>query len=126
MAKRIRNNKEVILAFLNRQVGVSNSNKSLRTGYNLEGELCLYSYGLCIARYTGDGAGQGDSFYFYDYTAGGLGFVSQTTSTHVGLLHSAGKARYSYCSGECRDMWSIYQRGTTGTSYTRGGGRDGR
>ena len=86
MAKRIRNNKEVILAFLNRQVGVSNSNKSLRTGYNLEGELCLYSYGLCIARYTGDGAGQGDSFYFYDYTAGGGHCVSQTTSTHVGLV----------------------------------------
>ena len=114
-----RNNKEVILAFLNRQVGVTNSNKSLRTERNEHGELCLYSYALCIARYTGDNPGQGASFYFYDYTAGGLGFVSQTTSTHVGLLHGHGKARYSYCSGECRDMWSVWQRGITGTSSTR-------
>ena len=114
-----RNNKEVILAFLNRQVGITNSNKSLRTGYNLEGELCLYSYSLCIARYTGDGAGQGASFYFYDYTAGGLGMVSQTTSTHVGLLHRAGKARYSYCSGECREMWSVWSLDGNSSSSTR-------
>jgi hypothetical protein len=117
MAKR--NNKEVILAFLNRQVGVSNSNNSLRTGYNLQGELCLYSYSLCIARYTGDGPGQGDSFYFYDYTAGGLGMVSQTTSTHVGLLHRAGRARYSYCSGACREMWSIWNLDGNSSSSTR-------
>ena len=114
-----RNNKDVVRAFLNRQVGITNSNKSLRTGYNLQGELCLYSYALCIARYTGDGAGQGDSFYFYDHTAGGLGFVSQTTSTHVGLLHSAGKARYSYCSGACREMWSVWSLSANHCDSTR-------
>ena len=113
------NNKEVILAFLNRQVGVSNSNKSLRTERNEHGELCLYSYALCIARYTGDGPGQGASFYFYDYTAGGLGFVSQTTSTHVGLLHRAGIARYSYCSGACREMWSVWSLDGNSSTSTR-------
>ena len=117
MASRI--NKEVILAFLNRQVGISNSNKSLSTRRNERGELCLYSYDLCIARYTGDGPGQGASFYFYDYTAGGLGFVSQTTSTHVGLLHGHGKARYSYCSGECREMWSVWSLDSNSSSSTR-------
>ena len=120
-----RNNKDVVRAFLNRQVGISNHNNSLRTGYNLQGELCLYSYALCIARYTGDGPGQGASFYFYDYTASGLGFVSQTTSTHVGLLHGAGKARYSYCSGACREMWSIYNLEATYTHSVRVNGSYG-
>ena len=123
MASRI--NKEVILAFLNRQVGISNSNKSLSTRRNEHGELCLYSYSLCIARYTGDGPGQGASFYFYDHTASGLGFVSQTTSTHVGLLHGAGKARYSYCSGACREMWSIYNLEATYTHSVRVNGSYG-
>ena len=99
-------NAKVIARFLNGQEAKSNNMLSARDHH---GELCLYSYRLKIARYTGSGAGMGDAYYLYDYRAGGLGMRSHTTSTHVGLLHRMA-AEETKCGGalEYKSVESIW------------------
>ena len=99
-------NKQVIARFLN---GQQAQNKNMLSDYDQHGELCLYSYRLKIARYTGSGAGMGDAYYLYDYRAGALGMRSQTTSTHVGLLHRMA-AEETKCGGalEHKSVESIW------------------
>mgnify|MGYP003120407685 FL=1 len=99
-------NAKVIARFLNGQEAKSNNMLSARDHH---GELCLYSYCLKIARYTGSGAGMGDAYYLYDYRAGALGMRSQTTSKHVGLLHRMA-AEETKCGGalEYKSVESIW------------------
>tara|TARA_B100000287_G_C20250891_1_gene630042 strand:- start:56 stop:334 length:279 start_codon:yes stop_codon:yes gene_type:complete len=67
-------NEQIVNAFLNGK-SFNKSYKALGTnGYG------LYSYNLKIAEHHADG------IIVYDYTAGGGHCVSQTTSTHVGLV----------------------------------------
>ena len=67
-------NEQIIKAFLNGQ-SYQKSYKALSTNGNE-----LYSYSLKIAEHHSEG------YVVYDYTAGGGHSVSQTTSTHVGLV----------------------------------------
>tara|TARA_R110002012_G_C11556054_1_gene602942 strand:- start:405 stop:770 length:366 start_codon:yes stop_codon:yes gene_type:complete len=99
-------NAKVIARFLKGQPAKSNNMLSARDQH---GELCLYSYCLKIARYTGDGAGMGDTYYLYDYRAGALGMRSITTSQHVGLLHRMA-AEETKCGGalEYKSVESIW------------------
>ena len=99
-------NAQVIARFLN---GQQAQNKNMLADYDQHGELCLYSYRLKIARYTGSGAGMGDAYYLYDYRAGGLGMRSMTTSQHVGLLHRMA-AEETKCGGalEYKSVESIW------------------
>ena len=99
-------NAQVIARFLNCQIA---RNASMLSHYDEHGELCLYSYRLKIARYTGSGAGMGDAYYLYDYRAGALGMRSQTTSKHVGLLHRMA-AEETKCGGalEYKSVESIW------------------
>ena len=99
-------NAQVIARFLN---GQQAQNKNMLSDYDQHGELCLYSYRLKIARYTGSGAGMGDAYYLYDYRAGGLGMRSMTTSQHVGLLHRMA-AEETKCGGalEYKSVESIW------------------
>ena len=99
-------NAQVIARFLKGQIA---RNASMLSHYDEHGELCLYSYRLKIARYTGSGAGMGDAYYLYDYRAGGLGMRSMTTSQHVGLLHRMA-AEETKCGGalEYKSVESIW------------------
>jgi len=99
-------NAQVIARFLN---GQQAQNKNMLSDYDEHGELCLYSYRLKIARYTGSGPGMGDAYYLYDYRAGGLGMRSMTTSQHVGLVHRMA-AEETKCGGalEYKSVESIW------------------
>ena len=99
------NNENVILSFLTR---TPCNGSNLKAAYNEEGELCLYSYRLPIARIT-----DADEYLLYDYRAAALGCVSVTTSQHVGKLHRlaekwAGYERYKDGIAPY-SIWSVYQ-----------------
>ena len=69
-------NKQVVDCFVNQQT--ANAGALVSDGQS------LYSYNLRIAEFipTTDGK----AIIVYDYTSGGGNFVSQTTSSHVGLI----------------------------------------
>ena len=66
------NNSDVINSFL---YGRSAAAGRLHTTGNV-----LYSYNLKIAEWTTEGV------IVYDFTSGGGEYISQTTSTHVGMI----------------------------------------
>ena len=67
-------NQDVIRAFA--------AGQSARAGNLFTDGRTLYSYNMQIAHRTSEGVVVGD------YTAGGGGYVAQTTSCHVGLARS--------------------------------------
>ena len=113
-------NESVILSFLSRKPA---RGSNLNAAYNEDGELCLYSYRLPIARIT-----DADEYLLYDYRAPALGCVSVTTSCHVGKLHRLAEEWAGYEEHKCGiapySIWSVYQlgRGTVSkqlVGYTR-------
>ena len=97
-------NENVILSFLTRTPCLGSNLKAI---YTESGELSLYSYGLLIGRIT-----DANEYLFYDYRAGALGPISNTTSQHCGKLHRLAK---KWAEGEQDrggiapySIWSVY------------------
>ena len=74
-------NEQIVNTFLNGGT-FQRRYKALSTNGN-----ALFSYNLKIAEHNSDG------YVVYDYTAGGGHCVSQTTSTHVGLVKRMAPSR---------------------------------
>ena len=77
MATYFTNNDGVIDAFLNQKT--ANAGRLKTDGQS------LFSYDLRIAEHIPDDVG-GATTVVYDYTSRGGNYVSQTTSSHVGLI----------------------------------------
>ena len=71
-----RTNQQVVEAFVAQQ--------PLSAGALVSDGQSLYSYNLRIAEFIPNAGGK--AIVVYDYTSGGGNFVSQTTSSHVGLV----------------------------------------
>jgi|TARA_R110000851_G_scaffold6012_1_gene24467 hypothetical protein len=61
-----------------------NGVNATKTLYVRDGKI--YSYTMVIGEYVKAKSEGFEGLVIYDHTARGLGFISQTTSSHVGLL----------------------------------------